>query len=146
MTKLEFVENWFHRVWWEEDVDAIRQLFVPTTSEEAAHGLAKSKAMGTEDYIAFHQAFLSLIKEVKITVDKHIVQGDDIAVTCTVNALDRNSDKPKPLSMKGVAICTIRNGKMVSAENFFDFISFFEGLGFLPQDTLATCFSGQRVC
>ena len=146
MTKLAFIENWFQKVWWEEDVDTIRELFVPTNTEEAAFGLDKSKGLGTEEYVAFQQAFLTMAKEVKITIDKHVVQGDDIVVMCTVNAMDRNSDKPKPLSMKGMAMCTIRDGKMVSAENFFDFISFFEDLGSLSENTLATCFSGQRIC
>jgi len=146
MTKLEFLENWFQRVWADEDESAIRELFVPTNTEEAAFGLAKSKGLGTEDFVAFQQTLLALIKEVKITIDKHLVQGDDIVVMCTVNALDRRSDNPKPVSMKGMVMCTIKNGKMVSAENFFDFITFFEGLGFLPENTLGTCFSGQKIC
>ncbi len=38
-----------------------------------------------------------------------------------------------------------KGGKMVEAYNQFDFISLFEQLGQLPQDTLPICMTGQQL-
>ncbi|NET32108.1 MAG: nuclear transport factor 2 family protein [Cyanothece sp. SIO1E1] len=139
MDKRGTVEKWFKEVWAEEKEHVILELFVPD-NEGLAHGMAKDKGMKPEDYIGFHRALLGLLKNVRIKIDHFHESGDTAIAECTMTGEGRTSGTP--VSIKGCAIAEITDGKIRSANNYFDFLKLFEELELLPEDTFAKCLSG----
>ena len=144
-SKKEVLEKWFKRVWTEEDTAAIHEMFVPKKPDDQAYGLKKEDGLGPDDFVGFQQLVLALVKDVRITIDSYIEQGDVISAECTLTALNRKSDSTEPVIMKGCVIGKIVDGKILSAGNHFDFLHFFEALGLLPEDTLEKCLTGNKV-
>ncbi len=135
---LETFNRWFYEVWTNENRDAIFEMFKP---EGIADGLG-DMITGPEQFAAFHEALLKLICDVKITFDQHIESGDVISAVCTLTARKR-TDPEVTVKMKGTCFAKMGDGVIVHAENFWDFISFFEQLGQLPDNTLMRALSGE---
>ena len=142
-SKVEVMQNWFDRVWTQEDTSFIREGFVPVKPENpnTATGLNRDHGLSPEEFEEFQQAFLGIIGEVKITIDWAAEQGEWLITRCTVNAISRKTEKP--VEMSGCCIAKIRGDKILAAHNYFDFLHLFEGLELLPENTFARCLSGQ---
>ena len=143
MTRRAFLEQWFHRVWTEENAEAITELFVPE-SGEGATGIYQDEAIDTTDYVAFHRTLLALLQGVEISIDNYIGEGDFAAAECTLTALDRKTETQR-VSTRGCVMVKIVDGKIRYASNHFDFLTLFEGLGLLPAGTFVSCLGGNRV-
>ncbi len=144
MTKKETFEKWFQKVWTEESVAAIHEMFVPDIDGKAK-GLKKEEGLGPDEFVAFQKSMLALVKDVKITVESYIEDGDRICLECTFNSMKRNSDTQEPIIMKGCIVGKIVDGKILKANNYFDFLHFFESLRLLPEDTFSTCITGNKI-
>ena len=48
-------------------------------------------------------------------------------------------------AITGQVMSRLVDGRVAEAYNHFDFISFFEMLGLLPEDTMTLCMTGQRI-
>ncbi|MEO0571217.1 MAG: nuclear transport factor 2 family protein [Bacteroidota bacterium] len=140
----EFLEKWFEEVWAKENASYIKKVFVPEKGGSAT-GIGKESGTSPEEYVHFHSVMLGLLKDVEIKVDSRIESGNEIAAQCTMTAKDRATGK-KTISIKGAVFGKIVDGKIKHADNHFDFLHLFEGLGLLPEETFAKCLSGQKVC
>jgi limonene-1,2-epoxide hydrolase len=120
-------------------------MFVPKTTDNLAHGLKKDAGLDPEEFATFHHSLLSLIKDVHITIDKTMEQGNVIVAECTLSAVNRKSDDQRPIAIQGCTIAEVTDGKIRSANNYFDFLHLFEGLELLPENTFQKCLSGKKV-
>lgn len=140
-TKREVIATFFEEVWTKENTAAIHQIFVPEVeNEKTVAGLRKEEKLSPDDFVGFQQALLGIVKEMVISIDDSMEQGDWIAVRCTVNAKSRETGKS--VDMTGCGWAKVTDGKIREAHNFFDFLNFFEGLELLPDNTMQNCLTG----
>lgn len=140
MSHRELLETWFRRVWHEKDSTAIEELMREGTPVQ---GLGSHVHSGPEDFEAFAQAILALAKDVRITIDRSIEDGDWISALVTVQAT-ANSDG-RTVRFPGQVFLRYSGDKIAEAYNSFDFISMFEQIGQLPEETFEACLSGERI-
>ena len=140
MTKLEFMETWFRRVWAEEDMDAITELLVP---DGKVHGLQKVPSVGPDEFRGFAELVLKLIRDVDITVERLIEDGDWASILMHIEATSHATGKK--IAFSGQAMVRIVDNRIVEGYNLIDFISMFEQLGQMPADTLPSCLCGKAV-
>ncbi len=144
----EDLQYWFKKVWLEEDVESLRALYVPEEGPSAqnALGLGQDQGMTPEEYEVFHARLLGLIKEVNIKIDFCIEQEGFLFAACTLSAISRIGHDVSEVGMKGALLVKMREGKILYAENYFDFLTLYENLGLLPKNTFEKCLSGQKIC
>jgi len=139
-TSRNVMETWFRRVWSDEDTSAIEEMFIP---DGEARGLGGNVLIGPRDFKQFHAALCGLLKDIVITIDKSIEQGDWISCVCTLRARSQQSDDP--VEITGSVLIRIVNGKLIEAYNHWDFLGMFGQLGLIPGSTFETALAGQRV-
>ena len=143
-TKVEVLDTFFKEVWSNENTAMIKQLFVPDKGDQkTADGLRKEEKLSPDDFVGFQQAILKQVKNMVITIDQYLEDGDWLAVRCTATAISRRTGKP--VQMLGSGWGRITDGKIREAHNFFDFLHFFEGLELLPENTLQACLEGRKA-
>ena len=140
MTKLELLGNWYRRVWIEADPDAIDDYFAPRAG---ADGLMPDGQVSAEDFRALVPALLSLVRNLRIEVDRSIETDDWLWAQITVHATHAQS--VNQIRASGQIMMRIEGDKIVEAYNAFDFITFFEQAGLLPEDAFLLLLSGERI-
>ncbi|MEX0319734.1 MAG: ester cyclase [Ruegeria sp.] len=140
MTKIEVLKEWYAQVWEQGNTEAIDQYFDPDTMAE---GLIPEMQVGPDDFRDLVTAFRFILGEIRVELPKIIEDGDWLSAILHVHT--SRADNGAPIEVSGQVMARFRDGKMVEAYNQFDFISFFEQLGQLPQDTLPVCMTGQRL-
>lgn len=140
MSKLDLLREWYRRVWIEADPGAIDEYFAPRAG---ADGLMPDGQVSAEDFRALVPALLSLVRSLGIDIVRHIETDDWLWAQITVNALPAQG--VTPISAGGQIMMRIEGDKIVEAYNAFDFISFFEQAGLLPQDAFLLLLSGERL-
>ncbi|MEP3276286.1 MAG: ester cyclase [Stappiaceae bacterium] len=138
MTNSEVIETWFKRVWAEEDETAIDDMLVPETS---ARGLGGKAHQGPTEFKQFHRAFLALIGDVNIVIDRQATDGDWVFSLVTIKATRRRDGVP--VEIGGQILVKIIDGKIVDAHNHIDFMGLFGQLDLLPCDCLDRCLAGE---
>jgi len=140
MNKCEMMETWFQRVWHEEDLDAIDEMMDATVS---VIGLQKTPQVGPGVFRVFAQALLVHIKDIKITIEQFVEQGDWCSMLMHISATGR--DTGAPVSFSGLAMVRIVNERFAEAYNYIDFIELYEQIGVMPKDTMARCLGGTSL-
>ncbi|MEX0365716.1 MAG: ester cyclase [Ruegeria sp.] len=140
MTKSEVLKEWYAQVWEQGNTDVIGQYFDPDTMAE---GLIPEMQVGPDDFRDLVTAFRYILGDIRVELPKIIEDGDWLSAILHVHT--SRADNGAPIEVSGQVMARFRDGKMVEAYNQFDFISFFEQLGQLPQDTLPVCMTGQRL-
>lgn len=136
----EVAETWFQRVWAEEDESAIDEMLVPETT---AKGLGEEPREGPAEFKAFHRLLLSMIKDVRVDIDRFVEQDDWAHILCSLKAKRR--DTGEPVEMSGQIAVRISDGKLITAHNHFDFMSLFEQLGLLPKGAFSRCLYREKI-
>src|SRR5687767_11393911 len=127
MTNRQVIETWIHRVWTQEDTNAIDELFIP---DGQARGVGRNVLIGPKGFKQFHSALCGLLSDIVITVDKSIESEDWMSAVCTLQAKDRKSGAP--VVMTGSVMVRIADGKLTEAYNHWDFMGLYAQLGLLP--------------
>ncbi len=140
MTKLDVLSEWYRRVWLNADLAAIDDYFAPRAGAE---GLMPDGQVSAEDFRALVPALLALVRNLEIEIDRHIETGDWLWAQITVRAT--NAQGVDPIRASGQIMMRIEDGKIVEAYNAFDFITFFEQAGLLPQDAFLLLLSGEKL-
>jgi hypothetical protein len=138
--KIDFLRDFYRRVWIEADPGAIDDFFAPRAG---ADGLMPDGQVSAEDFRALVPALLSLVRNLRIDIDRDIEAGDWLWAQITVHALPAQG--VTPISAGGQIMMRIEDDKIVEAYNAFDFISFFEQAGLMPQDAFLLLLSGERL-
>lgn len=140
MTKLDFLKDWYHRVWVEADLAAIDRYFAPRAG---ADGILPDGQVGVEDFRALVPALLALIRDLEIDIDRSVETGDWLWAHLTVRA--KTAHGVDPIRACGQVMVRIEDGRITEAYNCFDFITFFEQAGLLPQDAFLLLLGGERL-
>lgn len=140
MTKLELLREWYRRVWVEADPGAIDDYFAPRAG---ADGLMPDGQVSAEDFRALVPALLSVVRNLRIEIDRSIETEDWLWAQITVHAI--HAQGMEPIRAGGQIMMRIEGTKIVEAYNAFDFITFFEQVGLLPADAFLLLLSGERI-
>lgn len=131
-------EEWFRRVWAEEDAGAISELM---PQDAKAHGLGDQSPLDPTAFEAFHAVLLRDLTDVRVTID-HMIEDETWAAMLTTVTARRRSDG-SPVTATGQAFLRIEDGKIQEAYNHFDLATLFEHAGLMPAGTMAKAFSGE---
>lgn len=140
MTNLELLQDWYNRVWVEADLDAIDTYFAPRAG---ADGIMPDGQVGVEDFKALVPALLALIRDLSIDIERSHEVGDWLWTQIVVKASTAHGIDP--IHARGQVMVRIEDGKIAEAYNCFDFITFFEQAGLLPQDAFMLLLSGEKL-
>ncbi len=140
MTKADILRDWYTRVWENGDLAAIEDMFHPDT---AADGLVPGLALGVDEFKFLVATIQELIEPPRIVIEKTVEQGDWLAGFASMHT--RSIDLRHDLKVGGMVMARFDGPVIVEAYNSFDFITFFEQLGLLPDNTVALCLSGERI-
>lgn len=138
-THRDFMETWFRRVWADQDASAIDELM----AEDCPIGLRNQTIVDRAAFKAFHQALLSHMSKIELTVDKSVEDGPWFSAICTVHATARASGQD--FTFTGQVFGRIEDGLIREGYNHFDFIAMFEHLDLMPAGSFETALSGQRI-
>ncbi|TCO70612.1 nuclear transport factor 2 family protein [Rhodovulum euryhalinum] len=141
MDRIARLEDWYRRVYIEGDFEAVGTLFTEGTRAE---GLMDDMQVGPEDIGVFAMALVNLVTTPRFRIVKAVESGDWLAALIECEA-ERPSDG-KPLRALGQLMARFEGERIAEAYNTFDFVSFFEQMGLLPQHTVAIGMSGQKIC
>lgn len=140
MTKLEFLKAWYDCVWVRADLAAIDQFFAPRA---AADGLMPDGQVGVEDFRALVPALRALVRDLTIDIDRWHEGEDWLWAQIIVRALPAHGTTP--IRASGQVMMRFADHRIAEAYNTFDFLSFFEQAGLLPQDAFLLLLSGEKL-
>jgi hypothetical protein len=140
VTKLDFLREWYRRVWVEADPAAIDDYFAPRVG---ADGLMPDGQVSAEDFRALVPALLSVVRNLRIEIDRHVETEDWLWAQITVHGTAAQGIDP--IKAGGQIMMKIEGDKITEAYNAFDFITFFEQVKLLPQDSFLLLLSGESL-
>lgn len=122
----------FNEVWNEKKLSLIDEL---VSSDYVHHdsGLATVQT-GIEGYKQFVRLFLSAFPDIRFTIQDEISEGDTVVIRWTVTGTHRG-DLPdlavtgKTISLSGISIARLRDGKGVESWNNWDGLGMIQQLG-----------------
>ncbi|PRY26503.1 SnoaL-like polyketide cyclase [Aliiruegeria haliotis] len=138
--QLKLLQDFYNRVWVDGDMAAAGEFFMP---EAEATGLLSDLAVGAEEFHEFVAALLEMLDVHSVNFQKAVEQDDWISAMASFDATVLTTGQS--ISGSGMVMVRIRDGKIVEAYNCFDFLSFLEKLGLVPEHALALCMTGQRL-
>ena len=129
------IRAWFEELWNQGREDTMDRLFA---SDGIAHGLGGGASMrGPEGYRPFYRAFREAFPDVHVEVLQTVTEGEMITTHCRVTGTHRGQSMGNPtgksVDFSGMTIVRFRDGKIIEAWNNFDFLSFYQQIGMLPQ-------------
>ncbi|MEX0304680.1 MAG: ester cyclase [Leisingera sp.] len=139
-SKVEILQSWYALAWSQGDLSAIDDYFLPGVS---ASGVVPSLKLSRNDFEAFVTSLRSRLRGIRITVTHAVEQGDWLAARIAFESACAATGNP--VSTSGHVMIRFEDGKMAETHNQFDYITLFEQLGQLPQDTVAACLTGQGL-
>ncbi|MCB2105820.1 ester cyclase [Albidovulum sp.] len=140
MSKLKLLQDWYRQVWVEADLDAVDRYFSPRTG---ADGLMPDGQVGPEDFKALVPALLALVRNLDIRIDRWIEAGDWLWAQISVHAV--TAEGMAPICAAGQVMMRIEGDRITEAYNAFDFLTFFQQAGLLPEDAFLLLLSGERL-
>ena len=128
------LHRWFEEVWNQGNESVIDELM----AEDAVfHGIDApdgSAIRGPAGFKALFHHFRAAFPDIRITVEDAVVDGDKIAVRCTVTATHTGpglmaAPTQRPANFTGMCFARIKDGKLVEGWNNFDFLAMYQQLG-----------------
>jgi steroid delta-isomerase-like uncharacterized protein len=131
----ETVQAWFERVWNQGDEAAIDDLFAKTA---ISHGLPGGDIVGSAAFKPFAKKFRSAIPNIKITILRSVTEGNSCAAFCEVVGTHTGdhlgfSATGSPVHFTGTVFVRVENGQIQEGWNSFDFLTFYQQLGHVPE-------------
>jgi steroid delta-isomerase-like uncharacterized protein len=138
LTPDSVVRTWFEDVWNQGKEITIDRLLA---SDGIAHGLPTadgSPMRGPDAFKPFYRRFRGAFPDIKIEVVRTITEGEMITAHCRVTGSHQSdalgmAATGKPVEFWGMSICRVQNGQIIEAWNCFDFLTFYQQLGIVPQ-------------
>lgn len=127
---IELTRRIFNEVWNQKKLDLIDELVSPDYVHHDS-GTATVQA-GIEGYKQFVRLFQNAFPDIRFTIQDEISEGDKVVIRWTVTGTHRGDlpDLPasdKTISLSGISIARLRDGKGVESWNNWD------GLGMMQQ-------------
>ena len=127
------LHRWFEEVWNQGRESSIDELMADGALIHGATPDGKPMR-GAADFKPFHQHFRAAFPDIRITVEDVLIDGDKLAARCSVSATHTGpgvtpGPTNKAVSITGMCIARVENGKIVEGWNNFDFLSLYQQLG-----------------
>ena len=125
--------TWFEEVWNQGSEQAIDRLMAP---DAVFHGLPVP-VVGPAQFKPFHRSYRNAFPDIHIEIDDLVCHGDRVALKCTVTGTHRGDGlgiaaTNRPVTITGMGLARIENGRIVEAFNTFDFLSLYQQVGLVP--------------
>lgn len=140
MDRVTELEEWYRRVYLDGDLDAVETLFTTATRAE---GLMSDGQVGPEDIRVFAMALMQMVEAPRFHIVKALEDGDWLSALIETEAI--RADTGQPVRVIGQLMARFEDDRIAEAYNTFDFLSFFEQMGLLPEHSLAIGMSGQQL-
>jgi steroid delta-isomerase-like uncharacterized protein len=130
------VRTWFEELWNQGKEETMERLFA---ADGIAHGLGAdgSPLRGPEGFRPFFRAFRQAFPDLHVEVLRTITEGELVTTHCRVTGTHRGNGMGlatgNSVDFSGMTIVRVRDGKIIEAWNNFDFMSFYQQIGMLPQ-------------
>ena len=132
---VQFVETWFEEVWRKGSSEAIDQM---VADDAVMHGLGEADAVvrGGAGFKPFVQLMRGAFPDVDIR-PMQMIEEDDLIATRWVATMTHQGDQlgvpatGRRVSVTGVTIVRLRDGKIVEAWNHYDQMSLMQQIGAL---------------
>jgi ketosteroid isomerase-like protein len=129
-------KTWMERVWNQGDTEAIDEMLA---ANAPVHGLGEEPLPGAAGFRQFHAAFTAAFSDISIEVERQVVDGDHVAAHWTGTMVHKASGTKVPAS--GMAIATVRDGKIQEGWNSADFLPLLITLGIVQADAMERALS-----
>lgn len=130
MGPAEIFGAWMERVWNQGDLAAIDELLA---ADAPIHGLGEP-LIGPPAFREFRDAFGAAFDEIQISVVDQVVDGDRFAARWEGTMRHRRTGEVVPTA--GMAIATVRDGKVREGWNSADFLPMLIQLGLVSPDAV----------
>lgn len=128
----------FEEVWNRRNPAIIDELMAP---DYVHHDVLSPEAFGLDGYKQFAHRYLSAFPDLQMTIHDEVVAGDRIVTRWTATGT-HDGDLPglprtgKKISVTGITIARLSNGKFVESWNNWDAFGMLRQLGAIPSDTM----------
>lgn len=138
--KIDILRDWFQTIWISAELDRIESFFLPRAGAE---GLLPDGQVGPEDFRALVPALRSLVRGLTISIDRWHEDQDWLWAHTAVRA--QGAHDIRPVEAVGQVMLRFEGDKIAEAYNSFDFLTFFAGVGLLPDDAFLLLLGGERL-
>jgi steroid delta-isomerase-like uncharacterized protein len=124
----------FEEIWNQGNLAAIEELYA---ANQVSHGLGMEVPPGTAGLQQFVSIYRTAYPDTHFTVEEQIAEGDKVATRWTATGTHRGelmgiAPTGKRVTVTGIAITRIANGKIVETWNNFDALGQLQQLGVIP--------------
>ena len=124
----------FEEVWNEQKVEKIDEL---VSADYVHHDVLSPDRRGIDAYKQFVHLYLNAFPDVHFSIEDEVSEGDTVVIRWTVTGT-HNGDLPgvprtgKPISVTGITIARLSDGKFVESWNNWDALGMMQQLGAIP--------------
>lgn len=129
------VRRWFDEVWNQGREDAVDELLA---ADGVGHGVGAAPLRGPGDFKPLYRAFRSAFRDIRVTVEEAVAEGDLVAVRCRDELTLHDG---RTCTIEGGGMVRIRDGQIVEAWNQWNFLDLLEQMGAVPSNALSQALS-----
>jgi steroid delta-isomerase-like uncharacterized protein len=126
----------FEEVWNQKRIEQIDEL---VATDYVHHDVRSPDQKGIEAYKQFVDLYLNAFPDIRFQIEDEISDGDTVVVRWTVTGT-HNGDLPglprtgRPISVTGITIARLSDGKFVESWNNWDALGMMQQLGAVPAE------------
>ena len=126
----------FEEVWNQKKLEQVSEL---VAADYVHHDVQSPDRKGIEAYRQFVDFYLNAFPDIHFNIEDEISAGDTVVIRWTVTGT-HNGDLPglprtgRPISVTGISIARLRDGKFVESWNNWDALGMMQQLGAVPAD------------
>ena len=135
------VRRWFKEVWEEGREEAIDLLAAPNLIAHGLGGPGAPPMRGPAEFKRVFHTFREALGDLEIAVERVVTEGDTCAAYCRVKGRHVGHALGGPptghaIEFTGIAMCVVRDGRIVEGWNSFDFLSMYQQIGWVGNPPL----------
>ena len=138
--KADLLQDWFDSVWRDGDEDAIPRLLSATSG---ARGILPDLSLNRTEVTELVVLIRERLGPIAITLPQVLEQGDWASALIEVHSTA--ADDGAKIHAFGQIIARFEGDMMVEVYHSFDFLTFFQQMGQMPNNALALLLSGTRL-
>ena len=123
--------RWYDELWNNGNESIIDELM---HVQSRAFGLGPEPVIGPEGFKVFYRSFTAGYRDIHVSIDKNLTDGDYVISLCSVTAT--HIETGRPVSFTGTSVSQVENGKITSAWNHFDFLTMYLQVGKVTPEQL----------